>query len=61
MRSGLARASRSPGRLDVERQSAVAVVQIEVDEHDPAALLIGEMPGQVDRQCRRADTAAGAD
>ena len=51
-----------PGvRLDVEHQRAIAVLQVEVDERNPAALPVGEVPGRVDRQRRRADAAARPD
>ena len=34
------------GRLDVEGQRAIAVLQVEIDERDPPVLPIGEMPGR---------------
>ena len=55
------RLAQPGGRLDVERQRAIAVLQVEVDQCDPAALPIGEIPGRVDRQGRRADAAARPD
>ncbi len=39
----------------------MAVLQIEVEEHDAAALPIGEMPGEIDRDRGRADAATRAD
>ena len=49
------------GRSDVEGERAIAVLQVEVDERHPAALLIGEIPCEVDRQCSRPHATAHAD
>ncbi len=49
------------GRLDIERQGAIAVLQIEIDEPYAALLLVGEIPGEIGSQSGRPDPAARAD
>ena len=49
------------GGLDVDRQRAIAVLQIEIDKCHATGLAVGEMPGEVDRERRRSDAAPRAD
>jgi len=47
--------------LDVERERAVAGLQVEIDQCHPAALSVGEMPGQIHRQRRCPDATPSTD
>ena len=55
------RLAQSGGRRHIERQRAIAALQVKVEERDAAVLAIGEIPGEVGRDRRRADAAPRAD
>ena len=55
------RLAQARGRLQIQRQRAIAVLQVEIDERDAPVLPVGEMPGETGRDRRRADAAARPD